>query len=64
MQCPSCVAEIPDDDLFCESCGSRVQAEAVAVPEPEGECPCFTGPSELDEEGYCLRCGRRVTSTR
>lgn len=55
MQCPKCVALIPDEDLFCESCGSRVQAE----PEP-AECPCFSGLRELDEEGYCLRCGRRV----
>jgi serine/threonine protein phosphatase PrpC len=60
MQCPSCVAEIPDDDLFCESCGSRVQAEAEAVAAPEGDCPCLTGLRELDEEGYCLHCGRRV----
>ncbi|HEX4230005.1 MAG TPA: PP2C family serine/threonine-protein phosphatase [Bryobacteraceae bacterium] len=58
MQCPKCVALIPDEDLFCESCGSRVQAEPE--PEPMAECPCFNGVQELDEEGFCLQCGRRV----
>jgi serine/threonine protein phosphatase PrpC len=52
------VALIPDEDFFCESCGSRVQAE----PEPEApaECPCFAGLADLDEEGFCLQCGRRA----
>lgn len=58
MQCPNCVADIPKDDLFCESCGSRVQMEAE--PNADDECPCFSGLKELDEEGFCLRCGRRV----
>ena len=60
MQCPKCVALIPDEDLFCESCGSRVQAEPEATMEAEAECPCTTGVVELDEEGFCLLCGRRV----
>lgn len=60
MQCPKCVALIPDEDLFCESCGSRVQTEPEPAPEPETECPCLTGTVELDEEGFCLLCGRRV----
>ncbi len=59
MQCPKCVAVIPDDDLFCESCGSRIPVEAEPISEVD-ECPCFRGLEELDEDGYCLRCGRRV----
>jgi serine/threonine protein phosphatase PrpC len=60
MQCPKCVALIPDEDLFCESCGSRVQVEVEIVPDPAAECPCVTGIAELDDEGFCLQCGRRV----
>lgn len=52
MMCPACVAEMPDEDLFCENCGLK-----LGDPAPEsGGCAC----GELDEDGYCLSCGRRV----
>lgn len=58
MRCPYCAATLPDDDLFCEECGQRLQA-----PEPlvgEGAlCLCGAPDDQLDEEGYCLSCGRR-----
>ena len=50
MQCSACAAAVPEDDLFCENCGAALHA-AVA----EG-CLC----DEVDEDGFCLRCGRRV----
>lgn len=52
MMCPACVAEMPDEDLFCENCGLKL---VDSVP-PSGGCAC----GELDEDGYCLSCGRRV----
>jgi serine/threonine protein phosphatase PrpC len=52
MMCPACVAEMPDEDLFCENCGLKLGDPAP----PSGGCVC----SELDEDGYCLSCGRRV----
>jgi serine/threonine protein phosphatase PrpC len=52
MLCPACVAEMPDEDLFCENCGLKLGEPA---PQPAG-CAC----GELDEDGYCLSCGRRA----
>ena len=55
MHCPACGAEIPDDDLFCEACGHSLKA-AAAPP----ACGCGAATGEVDEDGYCGRCGRRV----
>ena len=58
MQCPYCAATLPDDDLFCEECGRRLQA-----PEPQAFdgalCLCGAPDDQLDADGYCLSCGRR-----
>ncbi len=48
MTCPHCSATIPEDDIFCEECGKRLQAA------------CSCGGSELDDDGFCTRCGRRA----
>lgn len=59
MQCPSCAAEVPEEDLFCESCGVNLRggpAAAVAAP----GCVCGATAGEHDQDGFCLRCGRRV----
>lgn len=55
MLCPACVAEMPDEDLFCENCGLKLGEPALQT----AGCPC----GELDEDGYCLSCGRRVRGT-
>jgi serine/threonine protein phosphatase PrpC len=44
---------VPEDDAFCESCGQKLG-------EPAAACVCGAGAEELDAEGFCLRCGRRV----
>ncbi len=54
MLCPSCAAEVPEDDAFCENCGASLSAPAA------GSCQCGAGPGEVDPDGFCLRCGRRV----
>jgi serine/threonine protein phosphatase PrpC len=56
MECPHCTATLPDDDIFCEECGVRLVEE---IP-PEGGCRCGAGPDEIDEDGFCGRCGKRV----
>ena len=56
MVCPACNAEVPEDDSFCEACGARVRAAAVAT----GACGCGAGADEVDEEGFCQGCGKRV----
>ncbi len=52
MICSACMADVPDEDVFCENCGaplSQAATEATA-------CLC----EEMDEEGFCLQCGKRV----
>ena len=56
MQCPACAAELPEEDRFCESCGVSLTAPAAAPP----GCTCGASEGETDEDGFCLRCGRRV----
>lgn len=56
MECPFCTASLPDDDVFCESCGKPLRAPA----EPSGDltgCSCGAPPEEIDDDGYCGRCG-------
>ena len=57
MHCPACTAEVPEDDAFCESCGQKL---SMPAPSAAGSCGCGAGPEEIDSEGYCLHCGRRV----
>jgi serine/threonine protein phosphatase PrpC len=60
MHCPACAAEIPEDDLFCEACGHDLRAAQPASTQPAGEpCICGAAASEADEDGFCLRCGRK-----
>ncbi len=56
MICTACSAEIPDDDLFCDSCGAAVELGEL----PVVACPCASGEAEADEEGFCVSCGRRL----
>ncbi len=56
MRCPACAADLPDEDLFCEECGAALNP----APAPGPACACGAPASEVDEEGYCLRCGRRA----
>ena len=56
MECPFCTADLPDDDVFCEACGKPLHA---AAPSPASDgCTCGAPAEEIDEDGYCGRCGR------
>ena len=58
MHCPSCAETVPEDDLFCENCGGK-----LGTPEPSASvavCACGAAANEVDEEGFCLRCGKRL----
>lgn len=58
MQCPYCTALLPDDDVFCEECGQRLQPPDPPTSEP-ALCLCGAPDDQLDADGYCLSCGRR-----
>jgi serine/threonine protein phosphatase PrpC len=56
MECPFCTASLPEEDLFCEACG-----KPLTTPQPLAAlltgCVCGAAPEEIDEDGYCGRCG-------
>ena len=56
MQCPVCAVESPADDRFCEECGAELGAVATAAV----RCGCGALASEVDEDGFCLRCGKKA----
>ncbi len=56
MHCPACSTEVPPDNRFCEECGAALTAPAPSA----GGCACGAPPDERDEDGFCLRCGRKA----
>jgi serine/threonine protein phosphatase PrpC len=58
MHCPACSTEVPPDtdNRFCEECGAALAAPAPAA----GGCVCGASLEERDEDGFCLRCGRKL----
>jgi serine/threonine protein phosphatase PrpC len=57
MSCNVCGADVRPEDKFCEGCGSRTDAIAVAAA-PKVRCLC--GCTQFDGEGYCLECGQKL----
>jgi serine/threonine protein phosphatase PrpC len=56
MECPFCTASLPDDDLFCEACGKPLHMPTASA--DQHGCTCGATPGEIDEDGYCGRCGK------
>ena len=56
MQCRLCETTNPDDNAFCESCGTRMGGSAPVT----DCCACGAPLSEMDSEGFCSGCGRRL----
>jgi PPM family protein phosphatase len=54
MECPFCTTSIPDDDHYCEACGKPLHETAATA---DG-CTCGAPAEQIDEEGYCGRCGK------
>ncbi len=48
----------PEENLFCEGCGTRVGGSTPA--ESAETCVCGAPLSEIDEDGFCGGCGRRL----
>jgi serine/threonine protein phosphatase PrpC len=60
--CPGCGEETSVGDRFCENCGTDLLIltggspdGAVAEPSPRGCVAC--GCEDIDEDGFCTRCG-------
>lgn len=71
-QCPTCGNPVPDDDIFCMKCGTKLGvAQPLPQPTPEikpkpqeqksGErrCPCCGTPVEKYSV-FCIECGTKL----
>ena len=59
MQCSRCETTNPEDNLFCEGCGTRMGDSAPAAATAD-LCVCGVPLSEMDADGFCSGCGRRL----
>jgi uncharacterized membrane protein YvbJ len=50
MTCPRCQNENPGDAVFCQECGTRLEAA----------CPSCATPNLLSAK-FCKKCGQRLT---
>jgi serine/threonine protein phosphatase PrpC len=56
MQCRFCETTNPDDNAFCEGCGTRMGGPVSLA----DSCACGAPLSEMDSDGFCSGCGRRL----
>lgn len=64
--CPNCKEEVEDSANFCGACGEPITGQAVeqqkATPAAPGTCGnCRADATEIDEDGFCKRCGHDRT---
>ena len=52
MTCPGCQHENPGDAVFCQECGTRLEAA----------CPSCGTPNQLGAK-FCRKCGQRLSQT-
>jgi serine/threonine protein phosphatase PrpC len=63
--CPSCGAQVGQDDSFCEACGTELAPAVVSSGEAGGLPGCQACSSEqVSPDGYCESCGRKIPSGR
>lgn len=61
--CPNCGMSVPEDNLFCEACGTRYEKPEKA-PSPAAGLYCPNGhPVESSEYAFCVICGAKLVST-
>ena len=59
-KCPNCGAELPQNTLFCSSCGARQpQPEQPAAP-AAGVCPNCGAPNQTGSR-FCATCGAALS---
>ena len=65
MLCANCSSDMPEDDRFCQECGTPLSGEAPPVAEALPPCTrCGAPASAADEEGFCNECGFRREKPR
>ncbi len=75
ITCPECAQPVTGEDSFCENCGARLTAAAVAsaavptgtVAEPivaTGTSMCCECGGAVADDGFCSVCGKKAPSAR
>ncbi len=55
--CPNCSADLPEDAVFCDQCGTSLSTNAPGpTPVDEGVCPQCGTPT-IPGEAFCDSCG-------
>lgn len=58
--CPNCGMSVPEDNLFCEACGTRYEkTEKASSPATGLYCP-NGHPVENNEYTFCVICGAKL----
>lgn len=61
MKCLKCNHTIPDDSVFCEFCGSKVDAQNTYEESSVKKIYCRKCGNELsDNSMFCRRCGEKL----
>ena len=63
MICPHCNEEIPDDSIFCSSCGKRLEpSPAEVIPSDTIVCP-NCGAYNSKDSNFCSNCRTPLSQT-
>ena len=62
MICPHCNKVIPDDSIFCSSCGKRLESSAEVIPSDTIVCP-NCGAYNSKDSNFCSNCRTPLSQT-
>lgn len=60
MLCGKCGTELKPGVKFCKHCGTRVELQAHAVPQPEAAKLCVCGANIVPGAKFCRKCGKPI----
>lgn len=60
QKCPSCGADVPDNALFCNSCGARMPAKPAPAAPADGIVCSNCGSQVPAGQKFCSQCGTPV----
>ena len=61
MKCTKCGMEIPEDSVFCEECGAKLNSKEYRMGAGDAiYCP-FCGAGNPVDSVFCEECGKRLS---
>lgn len=62
QKCPGCGAEVPDNALFCNACGTKMPPKPVAAPAADVVVCANCGNQLPAGQKFCSKCGSPIQS--